>query len=74
MSNSHDVGTVYSQTCIKRSPLRQKKVTFIRQVNTYNKFNSYEIFFEMTRKRWSLNTGDCLIKVTLWAGLTVHSV
>ena len=25
MSNSHDVGTVYSQTCIKRSPLRLKK-------------------------------------------------
>ena len=33
--------------------------------------NSYEIFYDRTRKRWPVNAGDCLIEVTLWAGLTV---
>jgi hypothetical protein len=30
--------------------------------------------FSMTgqEKRWLFNTGDCLIEVTIWAGLTVH--
>jgi hypothetical protein len=30
--------------------------------------------FSMTgyKKRWPFNTGDCLIEVTAWAGLTVH--
>ena len=27
--------------------------------------------FTMTRKKWPFNTGDCLIEVTSWAGLTV---
>ena len=34
--------------------------------------NSYEIFYHRTRKGWPFNTGDCLIEVTTWAGLTVH--
>ena len=34
-------------------------------------FNSYEIFYDRTRKMWPFNTGDCLIEVTTWAGLTV---
>jgi len=25
----------------------------------------------MTRKGWPFNTGNCLIEVTAWAGLTV---
>jgi hypothetical protein len=45
-------------------------VAFIRQVTTYNKFNSYEIFFEMTRKRWSFNTGDCLLKDIIFGGFS----
>jgi hypothetical protein len=28
--------------------------------------------FSMTRKGWPFNTGDCLIEVTTWAGLTVY--
>jgi hypothetical protein len=27
---------------------------------------------DRTRKRWPFNTGDCLIEVTAWAGLTVN--
>jgi hypothetical protein len=34
-------------------------------------FNSYEIFYDRTRKRWLLNTGACLIEATTWACLTV---
>ena len=49
-------------------------------------FNSYEFCYmtvkrkgdcacliEVTTQRWPLNTGDCLIEVTAWEGLTtVH--
>jgi len=35
---------------------------------------SYEIFYDNTSKRWLLNTGDCLIDVTAWAGLTVQTM
>ena len=34
-------------------------------------FNSYTIFYDRTIKRWHFNTGDWLIKVFAWAGLTV---
>jgi hypothetical protein len=30
------------------------------------------MFYDRTRKRWSFNTGDCLIEVTAQAGLTVY--
>ena len=36
-----------SQTCIKRSHLRQRKSVLLRQ----KIFNSYEIFYDRTRKR-----------------------
>jgi hypothetical protein len=36
-------------------------------------YESYQIFYDMTRKRWPFNTGGCLIEVTTWAGLTVQS-
>ena len=55
---------IYSQTCIKWSPVGQRQSGFICQV-------TYEIFHDKTRKRWPFNTGDCLIEVTSWAGLTV---
>ena len=35
------------------------------------RFNSYAIFYERTRKMWPLITGDRLIEVTTWTGLTV---
>ena len=35
-----------SQTYIKRSPLRQRKSGLIRQMTSYQRFNSYEIFGE----------------------------
>jgi hypothetical protein len=57
----------YSQTCIKRSPLEQRKSDLLRQVtSSLKKLNSYEIFYDRTGKRWSFNTGDCSIEVTTW--------
>ena len=35
------------------------------------RLNSYEIFYDRTRKRLPFNTGDYLIEVTTWEGLTV---
>ena len=35
------------------------------------RFNSYEVFYDRTRKRWPFNTGVCLIEVAVWVGLTV---
>jgi hypothetical protein len=52
--------------------LGQRISGLIRQVTSWKRFNSYEIFYEKTRKRWPFNTGDCLIEVTSWAGLTVY--
>jgi hypothetical protein len=36
-------------------------------------FNSNETFYDWARKGWPFNTGDCLIEMTAWAGLTVYS-
>ena len=58
---------------IKRSSLGQRKSGLIRQVTSLKRFNSYEIFYNRIRKRWPFNTGDCLIEVTRWTGLTVSS-
>jgi len=41
---------IYSQTCIKRSPLGQRKSGLLRQVIVLKKFNSYEMFYDRTRK------------------------
>jgi hypothetical protein len=69
-SNYHTITTttawgknhgVYSQICIKRSPLEQKKW-----------INTYENFYDRTRKRWHFDTSDYLIEVSAWAVLTVH--
>ena len=54
------------KTCIKRSPLEQRKNGLLRQLTSWKRLNSYEIFYDRTRKRWPFNTGDCL------ASLTVH--
>jgi len=62
---------IYSQTCIKRSPLGQRKDGLIRQVTSEKRLNSYESFYDRIRKKRPFNTDDCLIEVTAWAGLTV---
>jgi hypothetical protein len=49
--------SLYSQTCIKRSPVGQIKGDLIR-VTSYKRFYSCEIFYERKRK------GDLLIQVT----------
>jgi hypothetical protein len=41
----------YSQSCIKGSPLRQRLSGLIRQVTSLKMLNSYEIFYDRTRKR-----------------------
>jgi hypothetical protein len=51
---------IYSQTCIKRSPLEYRKSGLLRQVTSWKTFNSYEIFYDKTRKRWLLNRGDLM--------------
>ena len=50
-----------SQTCIKSSPLGQRKNRLIRQVTSWKRLNSYELFYDRTRKWWPfINTGDCM--------------
>ena len=39
----------YSQTCIKRSLLGQRKGGVLIQVTSLKRFNSYEIFYHSTR-------------------------
>jgi hypothetical protein len=43
--------SIYSQTCIKKSPLGPRKRGLIRQVTFYKRFNSYDILYDRTRKR-----------------------
>ena len=65
--------SVYCQTCIKRSPLGQRKSGLLRQLTSLKRFNLDEIFYGGIRKRRPFNSGDCLIKVTTLAGLTVYT-
>jgi hypothetical protein len=58
---------IYSQICIKRSPLGQRKSDLIRQVTSKKRFNSYEVSYDKTRK------GDLLIQVTAWRSLVLRS-
>jgi hypothetical protein len=51
--------------------LRPRKSGLKRQLTSYKRFNLYEIFYDRTRKGEPLNTGDCLIEVTTYVGLTV---
>ena len=62
---SHHVDNKHSQTCIKRTPLGQRKSGLIRQVASSKRLNLYEIIYDRTRKRWPfilyrwlLNRGD----------------
>jgi hypothetical protein len=49
---------IYKQTCIKRSPLGQRKSGLLRKVNSEKRFNSDEFFKTEEEK------GDLLIQVT----------
>jgi hypothetical protein len=63
---------IYSQTCIKRSwPLGQRKGGLLRQVTF--KRGSIHMKFSMTWQEICdlFNTGDYLIEMTIWEGLTV---
>ena len=64
----------YSQTCIKRSPLGQRKSGLLRQVTVPLKRGSIHIKFSMTGQEkgdLSIYTGDCLIEVE--AGSIVYT-
>jgi len=56
--------SIFSETCIKRSPLGQRISVLIRLVTSLKSFNSYEIVYDRIRKKIPINTGDCLIEVT----------
>ena len=76
MLTNHSSGYIYSQTCIKRSPFGIKKKWSFKMGDLFfyikKKLNSYEIVYDRTKKKRSFKTGDCLIKVTAWVGLTVN--
>ena len=36
-------------------------------------FNSYELFDDSTWTMWPFNTGDCVIDVAAWPGLTKYN-
>ena len=55
----------YSQACIKKSSLGQRKDGLKRGPIQKN------IFFDRKRKGWHFNAGDYLREVTALAGLTV---
>jgi hypothetical protein len=47
----HHLFYIYSQTCIKRSLLRQRQSDLLRQVTSQMRFNSYEIFLWLDKKK-----------------------
>jgi len=47
--NEKKMKKTYSQTCIKRSLLGQRKSGLLRQVTSQKRFNSYKIFYDRTR-------------------------
>ena len=42
----HIMKSTYSQTCVKRSHLGQRKCSLLRQVTSEKRFNSYKIFHD----------------------------
>jgi hypothetical protein len=53
------------QTCIKRSLSGLRNSSHIRQVTSQKRFNSYEIFYDRTRKMWSFNTDNVHVKLLI---------
>ena len=61
----------YSQTCSKRPQFEHRKKWSSKTGDPLKKAQFIRSFNDRTRKRWPLNTGDCLLEVTSWEGLTV---
>jgi len=57
---------------VLRGYLWDKEKVALKDRWPLRRFNSYEIFYVRTRKMWPFNTGDCLIEVTTWTGLSVQ--
>jgi hypothetical protein len=54
--------------------VKPKEITFGTKKKWSDKIGDLLIFYDRTnqiRKRWAFNTGECLIEVTAWSGLTV---
>ena len=49
MSPCEKLQHIYSQICIKRSPLGQSKSGLLRQVTSEKRLNLYELFYVRTR-------------------------
>jgi hypothetical protein len=62
----------FSQACIKRSPLRQRKSVIIIQVTFKRRLIHMKCLMTGNEKCQPFNTGDCLIEVTEGAGFIVH--
>ena len=62
----------YSQTCIKRTLLGQRKNRFFKTGDLLKEVEFiYMNFVLKDTKRWPFITGDCLIEVNTWVSLTV---
>ena len=60
---------VYTETCIKRSPLEQRKVVFLDGL-PLKRGSIHMKFLWQDKKKWCFKTGDSLIEVMSWAGFT----
>jgi len=60
---------VYTETCIKRSPLEQRKVVFLDGL-PFKRGSIHMKFLWQDKKKWCFKTGDSLIEVMSWAGFT----
>ena len=49
----------------------QGKSGILIHITSYKKFNSYEMFNERKRKKWTINTGNRLIEVITGPGFNV---
>ena len=66
------VNITYSQTCNKISPLGKRNKWPYKVGDLLKEVQFIWNILWQYNKLWPLNTGDCLIKVTSWAGLTEY--
>jgi hypothetical protein len=64
---THNGGVHETQTCILMLSLDKEKLAFNTD-DLLKRFNSYEICYDRTRKRWPFNKGDFLIEATTLVG------
>jgi len=60
ISAYHPSSYIYSQTCIKRSPLGLGNSGLIRQVTSLKRFKFIWILLWQDKKKLPFNTGDCM--------------